>query len=218
MMTKISTLTAVVFLLTVASTFATQTSIVQGEYLEARSASVYIGACHYGSEFVEGGKEATLVWNIHRGSWNGVSLDGLTVVAVVSAQDNLAIDTTTRRSVLYLDANATQEQRAALTDLIVAKRGSIVGKVVHTQVAPITFTKQDAQYDLRVSNVLTLSVSRYACQSCTQPHQIWYEPLEQIDTAIVGKSTAYRYQDKILSVTWNQGEATNNAFVGNFAM
>lgn len=217
-MTKIFTLTAIALLLTVTGAFATQSETVQGEYLEARSVSVYVGACHYGSEFVEGGREATLVWNIHGGSWKGVSLDGLTVVAVVTAKNNLAIDTKTRRSVLYLDAKATPEQRSALIDLITTKRREVVGQIIRTEIAPITFTKQNVKYGLRVGKVLALSVSRYPCQNCTQPHQIWYKPLEQIDTAIVGKSTAYHYQDKILSVTWNQGEDTNNVFVGNFAM
>ena len=217
-MTKIFSLIAITLLLTVPGALATQPETVQGEYLEARSVSVYVGACHYGAEYVEGGREATLVWNIHQGTWNGVSLEGLTVVAVVTAQNNLAVDTNTRRSVLYLDEKATSEQRSALIDLMTTKRGKVLGEVVSTEIAPIIFTKQDVKYNLRVGEVLTLSVSRYPCQNCTQPHQIWYKPLEQIDTPIVGKSTAYCYQDKILSVTWNCGEDTNNVFVGNFAM
>ena len=217
-MTKIFTLTAIALLLTVSGVFATQSETVQGEYLEARSVSVYVGACHYGAEYVEGGREATLVWNIRQGTWKGVSLDGLTVVAVVTAQNNLAIDNNTRRSVLYLDEKATAKQRTALVDLMSTKRSAVLGEVVSTESAPITFAKEGVKYDLRVGKVLTLSVSRYPCQNCTQPHQIWYKPLEQLDTPIVGKSTSYCYQDKILSVTWNCGEDTNNVFVGDFAM
>lgn len=218
MMTKIFTSIAVVLLLTAASALATQPETVQGEYLEARSVSVYVGACHYGAEYVEGGREATLVWNIHQGTWKGISLEGLTVVAVVTAENNLAIDTSTRRSVLYLDEKTTSEQRIALIDLMAAKRSAVLGEIVSTENTPITFTKEGVKYDLRVGKVLMLSVSRYPCQNCTQPHQIWYKPLEQLDTPIVGKSTIYRYQDKILSVTWNDGEDTNNIFVGSFAM
>ena len=218
MKTKIFTLMAIALLLTVAGGFATQPETVQGEYLEARSVSVYVGACHYGAEYVEGGREATLVWNIHQGTWQGVSLDGLTVVAVVTAQNNLAIDTNTRRSILYIDEKTTSEQRTAVIDLMTTKRSEILGEVVSTENVPITFTKEGVKYDLQVGKVLTLSVSRYPCQNCTQPHQIWYKPLEQLDTPIVGKSTTYCYQDKILSVTWNCGEDTNNVFVGDFAM
>ncbi len=217
-MPKSFTLMAIALLLTAASALATHPETVQGEYLEARSVSVYVGACHYGAEFVEGGREATLVWNIRQGTWKGVSLEGLTIVAVVTAQNNLALDTSTRRSVLYLDGKVTSEQRTALIDLITTKRGEVLGEVVSTERAPISFTKEGVKYDLRVGKVLSLSVSRYPCQNCTQPHQIWYKPLEQLDTPIVGKSTSYCYQDKILSVTWNCGEDTNNVFVGDFAM
>ena len=96
--------------------FATESPTVQGEYIEARSASVYVGACHFGAEYVEGGREATAVWNIQSGSWNDVSLENLTVVAVISGKSNLAIDTETRKSVLYMDPSTTTEQRAALND------------------------------------------------------------------------------------------------------
>ena len=218
MKTKIFTLTAIALLLTVPGGLATQTETVQGEYLEARSVSVYVGACHYGAEYVEGGREATLVWNIRQGTWKGVSLEGLTVVAVVTARNNLALDTSTRRSVLYLDTKATSEQRTALVDLITTKRSEVLGEMVSTESVPITFTKEGVKYDLQAGKVLTLSVSRYPCQNCTQPHQIWYKPLEQLETPIVGKSTSYCYQDKILSVTWNCDEDTNNVFVGDFAM
>ena len=95
-MKSISVLTVLALTLIAGFALATEAPTVQGEYIEARSASVYVGACHFGAEYVEGGREATLVWNIQHGSWNDVSLDGLTVVAVVSAKSNLDMDTATR--------------------------------------------------------------------------------------------------------------------------
>lgn len=217
-MKRIFVFTTLTLILVSGFAFATETAAVQGEYIEARSASVYVGACHFGAEFVEGGKEATLVWNIHRGSWNNVSLDGLTAVAVVSAKNNLAIDTKTRKSVLYVDTKATPEQRAALSNMLATKRADVLGKVVATPIAPITFTKKGTKYDVTVGEVLSLAANRYPCVHCTQPHQIWYEPLTEIQNAIVGKSEIYRYKDKHLSVNWQQGDAANNVFVGSFSM
>ncbi|RKU15585.1 hypothetical protein C6501_06735 [Candidatus Poribacteria bacterium] len=217
-MKRIFVFTTLILILVSGFAFATETAAVQGEYIEARSASVYVGACHFGAEFVEGGKEATLVWNIHRGSWNNVSLDGLTVVAVVSAKNNLAIDTKTRKSVLYVDTKATPEQHAALSNMLATKRADVLGKVVATQIAPITFTKKGTKYDVTVGEVLSLAANRYPCVHCTQPHQIWYEPLTEIQNAIVGKSEVYHYKDKHLSVNWQQGDAANNVFVGSFSM
>ncbi len=217
-MRSISVLTGLALIWVAGFAFATETATIQGEYIEARSASVYVGACHYGAEFVEGGKEATLVWNIHHGSWHNVSLDGLTVVAVVSAKSNLAIDTETRKSVLYMDPRTTGAQRTALRDLLTTKHADVLGEVVTTQTAPIEFTKDGTKYDVRVGEVLALSANRYPCANCTQPHQIWYEPLTAIQKAIVGKSEVYHYKDRHLPVTWQQGGTANNVFVGSFSM
>ena len=216
-MKSISVLTALALTLVAGFAFATETPTIQGEYIEARSASVYVGACHFGAEFMEGGKEATLVWNIQQGSWNNVSLDGLTVVAVVSAKSNLAIDTETRKSVLYLDPSATAEQRTAISSLLTTKHADVLGEVIATQTAAIEFTKEGTKYDVTVDQVLTLSANRYPCANCTQPHQIWYEPLTAIQNAIVGKSEVYRYKDTHLPVMWQQSGASNNVFVGSFS-
>ena len=210
--------TALAILLISGSVFSTQAPVVQGEYIEARSASVYVGACHFGAEFVEGGKEATLVWNIQKGIWNDVKLDGLTVVAVVSAKDNLAIDKKTRKSVVYIDSKATTEQRGAITDMLATKRAEVLGTVVTTQTTSIKYTKNGAKYDVAVGKVLKLCAIRCPCANCTQPHQIWYDPLTEVENPIVGKSEVYCYKDKYLSVNWHQGDASNNVFVADFSM
>ena len=217
-MKGILVLTTLALTLIAGFAFATEAPTVQGEYIEARSASVYVGACHFGSEFVEGGREATAIWNIQSGSWNNVSLENLSVVAVISAKNNLAIDTETRKSVLYMDASTTPEQRAALKDMLTTKRADVLGKVVATQTASVEFSKEGTRYDVTVGEVLALSANRYPCAGCTQPHQIWYKPLTTIQNAIVGKSEVYRYKDTHLPVTWHQSGAENNIFVGNFSM
>ncbi len=217
-MKSIFVFTTLVLTLIAGFALATETTTVQGEYIEARSASVYVGACHFGAEYVEGGKEATAVWNIDEGNWKGVSLDGLTVVAVISAKSNLAIDSETRKSVLYVDVKTTAEQRAALKDLLTTKRADVLGEIVSTQTAPIKFTKKGTKYDVTVGEVLALYANRYPCANCTQPHQIWYKPLTTIQDAIVGKSEIFRYKDSHLPVTWQQSGTANNVFVGTFSM
>ena len=217
-MKGILVLTTLTLMLVAGFAFATEISTVQGEYIEARSASVYVGACHFGAEYVEGGREATAVWNIHEGNWNGVSLNNLTVVAVISAKNNLALDAETRKSVLYVDVNTTPKQRAALKDMLTTKRADVLGEVVATQAAPIKFTKEGTKYDVTVGEILALSANRYPCAGCTQPHQIWYKPLTTIQNAIVGKSEVYRYKDTHLPVMWQQSGTENNVFVGDFSI
>ena len=194
------------------------TAKIEGEYLEARSVDVYTGACHFGSDYVEGGREATLIWQIESGTWNNVSLSGLTVVAVVSADQNLDLDQNARRSVLYLDPRATPAQQQVVMDLMQTKRSAVVGQVVAVKKVEINFSKTDLNYKLRVGQLLALNASRFPCYECTQPQQIWYHPLEEIDQPTLGKSELYRYQDEVLSVRWNRGLPSNNIFVGRFVM
>lgn len=217
-MKKVLVWTTLMLVFAAGVAFATQPPSVQGEYIEARSASVYTGACHFGAEFVDGGKEATLVWHIQHGTWNDVSLDGLTVVAIVTAKKNLAIDIETRKSVLYVDTDTTAAQRIALRNMLATQQAEVLGDIVAMQSAPLSFAKEGTRFDVTVGEVLALSANRYPCAACTQPHQIWYQPLAPVQNAIVGKSEVYRYQDTHLAVTWHQGGAVNNVFVGDFSM
>ena len=60
-----------------------------GEYMESRTADVYTGPCIANSEANLTGREAILGWHVDRGEFEGVSLDGLSVVAVVRANNTL---------------------------------------------------------------------------------------------------------------------------------
>ena len=58
---------------------------VRGSYLEARTADVYVGACFANSEAGLVGNLAVFGWHIDDGAFEGVNLDGLSVVGVVKA-------------------------------------------------------------------------------------------------------------------------------------
>ena len=64
---------------------------VTGAYVEARTAEVFTGGCIMNSEAQTMGKEAVLAWRVDRGSFNGVALDGLSVVAALSGDHNLGM-------------------------------------------------------------------------------------------------------------------------------
>ena len=53
------------------------TSSITGDYLEARTAEVFVGYCLANSETDLVGQEAVMAWRIREGSWSGVALDGL---------------------------------------------------------------------------------------------------------------------------------------------
>src|SRR5437016_12939257 len=62
---------------------------ISGDYLEVRSCDVYTGPCFANAEMNLSGKEGILVWSVREGSWNGTSLGGLSVIAVVSTDGTL---------------------------------------------------------------------------------------------------------------------------------
>jgi len=62
---------------------------IKGQYLETRSADVYVGQCFANGEMNTAGQEAIVAWHIGEGKWDGVSLDGLTIVGAIKAQATL---------------------------------------------------------------------------------------------------------------------------------
>src|SRR5947209_20521675 len=89
-MKRATVLLAVVGLASTVSMSAGGTT-VSGQYVEARTAEVFTGGCIMGSEAETMGKQAVLAWKVDRGSVNGVSLDGLSVVAADAGDKNLGL-------------------------------------------------------------------------------------------------------------------------------
>ena len=66
---------------------------LSGSYVEARTAEVFTGGCIMNSEAETVGKQALLAWKVDHGSFNGIAIDGLSVVAAVSGDRNLGMAT-----------------------------------------------------------------------------------------------------------------------------
>src|SRR2546428_11030232 len=83
---------------------------ISGDYLEVRSCDVYTGPCFANAEMGLTGKEGMLVWSVREGSWNGVKLDGLNVIAVVRTDGTLGdlrYQPRSGKAVLVVDTLAT---------------------------------------------------------------------------------------------------------------
>src|SRR4029078_4215584 len=109
---------------------AAQPASVTRTYVEARAEEVFAGACVMNGEAATTGREALLAWKIDRGQMNGVSLDGLAVVAALSAGVNLGIheiggESTPARAALFLDSRATPAQRKALVSMVKSLTGNV---------------------------------------------------------------------------------------------
>src|SRR6266436_6776894 len=87
---------------------------VRGQYIEARTADVYTGPCFANSEVGLAGDLAVMGWKIEQGSFQGVNLDGLSVMGVIRASNTLGDVTATAypvKAVLVIDDRANAEQR-----------------------------------------------------------------------------------------------------------
>src|SRR5262252_4590754 len=116
---------------------------IKGEYVETRSADVYTGQCFANGEVGLVGDEAILAWHIQQGSWDGVSLAGLSVVGAVKAQATLGDPygkPYPAKSVLLVDRKATPQQRQALINFAQEMGGELLRHVVKVMDVPINMS------------------------------------------------------------------------------
>src|SRR5712691_2404147 len=112
---------------------------VSGEYVEARTAEVFTGGCIMNSEAETMGKQAVLAWKVDRGSFNGIAIDGLSVVAALSGDRNLGMtemggEKPAVRTAMFVDQRANAAQRLARVAMANELSRGLVGTIV--QVTP----------------------------------------------------------------------------------
>src|ERR1700730_1843689 len=110
------------------------------KYLETRSADVYTGQCFANGEMNTAGDEAIVAWHIQEGNWDGVSLAGLSVVGAVKAQATLGDPygkPYPAKSVLFVDGQASPQQRQALINFAQEMGGELLRHVVKVADVPI---------------------------------------------------------------------------------
>ena len=191
---------------------------ITGDYVEARTASVFAGACHYNGELTTTGREAELAWHVREGAWNGTGLNGLSAMAAVVSEANLQDESAPRRAVLYIDANATPAQAKALTSALKTRYAASLGTVIAVKRAPITFSQKAETFHVDAKGVTSLSVEampNHEC--CKQPNMVWYKPLVELKDRRVGYTRTSGIADKALGATWEKNNQ-NTAFYGTFTL
>jgi hypothetical protein len=191
-----------------------------GLYVEARTASVFAGACHYNGELVTAGREALLAWSFEGGSHAGVDLAGLELAALVWSDRNLKLGGE-RSSVLLLPSDATDAERAALAGWAAERAGASLGTIAAAHASELEVEIADgaaAARSFRVHAGATIELAGgelpdRAC--CRMPFDVWYEPLFDVAERRVGLVDEFRVGEGALGLVWSRpGE--NSAFVGTF--
>jgi hypothetical protein len=171
-----------------------------------------VGACHYNGEYVTTGREAVMTWHFDEGSYAG-----LTAVAVVLSDSNLA-DDGSRRSLLFLDGNADEATRKALASQLTKRYADTLGKVVRVHALPIRFEDDGRDLAIQVGDktpVAQLDISRVTCDYCPMPHEVWYAPLTPVERVVVGTARTHRFADPQLKLNWTRTDE-NSTFIGTF--
>jgi hypothetical protein len=194
----------------------TKNAAPSGDYVEARSASVYAGACHYNGEYVTAGREAVLAWHFDAGKWNGQSLAGVDLVALVAANDNLAEKGAARRSVVYADAGVSESQREAAVAWLKANHACALGEVVAVETADVQVVRTGERYSVHAGDAVELSGSTMPDRACcAMPFNVWYEPFESVAGRVVGCSERFVAHAQPLGLRFSR-EGANDAFLGHF--
>ena len=202
-----------------------QAAQIQGDYLEARSADVWTGPCFANGETSLAGREAILAWRVEKGAWNGVPLDGLSVVGVVKASATLGdpfANPYPTKAVMIVDEKASSDQRVALVAFAREMGGGILDTVVQTEVAPIRLdVRHDASHqaaaslqagDLAEIQTRTVADKDRHCGN----EDVYYPPLTTTSHAMPAVAVVDRFNGEGLGVSWTTHEK-RNAFVGSFA-
>ena len=209
----------------VAFSVASQAQKISGDYLESRSADVYVAQCFANSEVGITGDQALLAWHVRNGSWDGQKLDGLNVIAAVKASATIGdpyANPYPAKSVLLVDEQASAVQRAALISLARHMGGKLVATVV--KVIPTTIEMNVLQDHAHHGEAVLRAGTFAAIQtralnegdhSCGA-ETTYYPPLTKLDHSMAAVAMTDEFQAPGLGVDWDRHDK-RSAFVGSFS-
>jgi len=202
---------------------AAQQPQIRGQYLETRSADVYVGQCFANGEVNLAGTEAIVAWHIQEGKWDGVSLAGLNVVGAVKAKATLGdpyAKPFPARSVLIVDKQATPQQRQALINFAQEMGGQLLSHVVRVVDAPIdmeVLAQHSARARLQAGDFVTVETRSIGEKDHLCGNEsTYYPPLTETTHAMPAVAVTDEYRGQDLNDSWSLHDK-RSAFVGTFA-
>jgi len=206
------------------SGFAQKAAQIKGEYIETRSADIYTGQCFANGEVGLAGDEAIVAWHIQQGSWEGVSLAGLSVVGAVKAQATLGDPygkPYPAKSVIFVDRQATPGQRQALINFAQEMGGELLRHVVQVRDVPIDMqvlqNPHHGRASLRAGNFVTVETRGIGDKDHLCGNEdTYYPPLTPTTHAMPAVAMTDEYSGNDLNASWTLHDK-RSAFVGTFA-
>src|SRR4051794_29306129 len=195
-------------------------SSISGSYVEARTAEVFTGGCIMNGEAGTTGGGALLGWEVDRGSFDGVPLNGLAVVAAIAGDQNLGIReiggaAAATKAAIFVDERATPAQRSALVAMAKQHSNGMVSQVVELSSSPIQFVEgSDA---IRGSaKWLRLTVSKALTRDPSCGAGQWFRPLADVSNPAMGATGENAFQGPALGTKWSDPNK-RSSFFGTFS-
>ena len=193
-----------------------------GEYVEARTAEVFAGGCIMNSEAETMGRQAVMAWRITTGSFKGVAIDGLTVIAAVAGDRNLGMREmggeapTAVKAIITVDPRATPAQRDALVALVGELSGGLITQVVRVDTAPVRFATSPTYVEVSASDTLLLTVNKDMKHDPSCGAMQWFKPFTQMAQSSMGVAETHSFSGSGLGTKWSAPDK-RSAFWGTFS-
>ena len=195
--------------------------IASGSYIEARNCDVWTGPCFANADFNLGGKNGVMAWRIEKGQVGDVSLDGLTVVAVVKAANTIGLDQRSpAQAVIIVDSRANAAQRDALVRFAQKQGGQLTENVVkvHAQTIKVNMCpcKQNAcaELDASICKVTTRCIDAEHDKVCGNEYA-FYPPMASNVNAIPAGVVEHSFRGQGLGETYRDTDR-RGGYVGSF--
>jgi hypothetical protein len=196
---------------------------IRGQYVEARTCDVWVGACFANAEMHQTGKHATLAWHVEQGTLDGVRLDGLSVVAVVEARETLGLKQTgPGKAVILVDERADARQREALVKLARTLGGILTEQVLAVRSAPIQVSVNRcseggcALVEAGVARIETRCIHPHEDSVCGHEDN-FYAPLAKGVQARSAMVTEHSFTGTGFDKTWKDANR-RGAYIGTFSL
>jgi hypothetical protein len=194
---------------------------ISGAYVEARTAEIFTGGCIMNGEAATVGKEALMAWKVDRGSFKGVPLDGLMVVAAVAGDVNLSIreiggDTAVTKTALFVDNRATGAQRDALVAMAKQLSNGVIEQVVQLTPTKIQFADEAGAVRVAAADTLRLTVAKQISHDATCGGKQWFHPFATVDGAEMGTASENVFTGTALGTKWSDPNK-RSGFFGTFS-
>jgi len=193
---------------------------IKGSYVEARTAEIFTGACIMNGEAGTVGKEALMAWKVDRGSFKGVPLDGLAVVAAVAGDSNLSIreiggESAVTKTALFVDSRATTVQREALVAMAKQFSNGVIDQVVQLTPTAIQFANEPQAVRVATDS-LRLTIGKEMSHDPTCGGKQWFHPFATVDGAEMGTTKENAFTGTALGTKWSDPNK-RSAFFGTFS-